>query len=170
MKDALSKEQEKQKFVIEPICTFEASGESMIDQRFFLCKTCGVNQDGQMVEGFCEACARKCHKGHDIYSPSQGLVPSFCDCPGSGKCNCNKHEDHLKCTGEITNGTPTNQPMYQCKDCKILGDSYICQSCAINHHHGHKLIYKYKVKNAVCCNYHPAWFFFILKNYFIYTH
>lgn len=128
----------------------------MINQYFYICKTCGVNQHENNVEGCCQVCANRCHKGNELQKLSNKLVPSFCDCPGSGKCTCNKHEENLKCTGEITNGKPAKQPMYQCDDCGINGNSYICQSCAINHHHGHKLTYKYKVKNAVCCNYKPT--------------
>lgn len=142
-------------FQIEPICTFEVSGETMINQRFFLCRTCGINQNDNNVEGCCEVCAYRCHKGHDVFCPS-GIVPSFCDCPGSGKCTCNKHETNQKCTGEITNGVPACQPMYQCKDCEINGNSYICQNCAINLHKGHNLTFKYKVKKAICCHYKPS--------------
>lgn len=155
--DILEARKKEEPFVIEPICTFEASGEAMINQCFSLCRTCGVNMDEENVEGCGEVCAHRCHIGHDIYRPrGKTPVPSYCDCPGSGKCTCNKHDADLKCTGEITKGTPVTQPMYQCEDCGISGDSYLCQSCAINHHHGHKLTFKYKVKNGVCYNYYPS--------------
>lgn len=70
--------------------------------------------DEENVEGCGEVCAHRCHIGHDIYRPrGKTPVPSYCDCPGSGKCTCNKHDADLKCTGEITKGTPVTQPMYQ---------------------------------------------------------
>lgn len=130
---------------IEPICTVAATGSNYIDQRFYHCRTCNIIGDC----GVCEVCARNCHKGHDIYIGDDALE-SYCDCKDCCNCKCLPKTKSFRCSFEITYGCPVEQPMFQCLDCNITNDEYICQSCAIKCHYGHKLKYFAKVKGKVC--------------------
>lgn len=40
--------------------------------------------------------------------------------------------------------------MYQCKDCHIVGNLYLCQNCAIKCNFGHNLMYVGILKNKIC--------------------
>lgn len=131
---------------IEPVCTAAASGTKYICQKFYKCRTCNITGNS----GFCEVCAKCCHKGHDVYL-NVSSTSSYCDCPDLCRCKCMPSKtDGLRCSFETTYGCPIEQPMYQCSDCHITGDYYICQNCAIKCHHGHKLSYFPKVKDKVC--------------------
>lgn len=129
---------------IEPICTFFASGDKCIDQKVYQCRTCGTNENINL----CETCAHVCHKGHDVF-----LVESSnnfsCDCQKISKCKCLLTAD-VKCTYELTYSVPIDQPMFQCIDCHVIGDDYICQNCAARCHYGHNLKYFGNIKNQVC--------------------
>jgi len=61
----------------------------------FTCDTCSVNAKGEFVDGtvFCEYCALKCHKGHNV---KKALVEGdlYCDCPE--KCR-DKHKKEDIC-------------------------------------------------------------------------
>lgn len=66
-----------------PICTFLLSGEKMISQRAYRCKTC--NQVGNVT--ICEACAKVCHAGHDLELTTYDV--SYCDCgAGNESAHC----------------------------------------------------------------------------------
>lgn len=131
---------------IDNYCTFASSGPKYINQRFYCCKTCKIIGN----KGICEVCARKCHKGHDV-SLKEKSKRSFCDCCKMCHCECIPPKSFpLRCSFEITYGTPIEQPMYQCVDCDITGDYYICQSCAIKCHNSHNLKYFDKVKGKHC--------------------
>lgn len=67
-------------------------------------------------------------------------------------CNCKRlpEIDEFRCTYEITYGVPIEQPMYQCKDCLIVGNLYLCQNFAIKCHFGHNLMYAGILKNKIC--------------------
>ena len=130
---------------IEGICTYFSAGPIPIFQKWFQCKTCHITEES----GFCEVCANRCHKGHDIYLVREG--PGFyCSCVEQSRCRCRPKTPDLRCTSEMTYGYPVDQPMYQCFDCKITGDKYICQHCAMKCHYAHKLRYIGIVKNQIC--------------------
>lgn len=64
-------------------CTAKFTGEKMVYQQFYHCKTCGLT--GNL--GCCEACIKKCHSGHEVYEGR--LEKCFCDCgTRSRKVNC----------------------------------------------------------------------------------
>jgi len=73
-------------------CTFVVTGTQMETQFFYYCKTCAIisshvtSLGGNITEsnGCCEACARICHKGHDVIKLSHNPCLSYCDC-GEGK-------------------------------------------------------------------------------------
>lgn len=130
---------------IEAICTYSATDKTYGIQKWYQCRTCNISGNC----GFCEICAKICHKGHDVVY--QGVSQGFyCDCPDLCKCVCMPKASDLRCTFEISYGTPIEQPMFQCLDCNITGDYYICQNCAIKCHNGHKLQYYANVKNKHC--------------------
>ena len=130
---------------IDPICTFAATGEKFITQNWYQCRTCKISGN----YGFCEICAKKCHNGHDVYLRSSN-ASFFCDCPSTHKCKCLVNKQNLRCTYDLTYGYPVEQPMYQCEDCHIIDDFFICQNCAIKCHKGHKLHFIGILKNKVC--------------------
>lgn len=133
---------------IEPLCTYLATGKHYIAQKSYECKTCGVTGH----YGVCEVCVNRCHKGHET-NLDQNWTSSnfFCDCPDFNCCKCTTPDPKkLKCSFDITYGCSINQPMYQCLDCEIIDDSYICQSCAINCHHEHNLRYCGMVNGKTC--------------------
>lgn len=66
------------------------------------------------------------------------------------KCQCINASNDLRCTSELTYGVPIEQPMYQCNDCHITENFFICQNCAIKCHHGHDLRFIGIVKDKVC--------------------
>ena len=64
-----------------PICTYNISKDTPIPQFSYICKTCGIEED----RAFCQACAKVCHKGHDI---QQVFLPeSICHC-GQNPLQC----------------------------------------------------------------------------------
>lgn len=131
---------------IECFCTSAASGTQYISQKSYFCKTCNITGDYCI----CEVCARTCHNGHDVIL-CKNSPTSYCDC--HDKCQCFKIPSKsfkFRCTFELTYGTPIEQLMYQCKDCHITGDYYICQNCAIKCHHRHNLKYCGIVKGKHC--------------------
>lgn len=134
---------------IEPFCTFSATGDKYIKQKLYDCLTCNLTLENGM--GICEACAKKCHKDHDIRFVS--VKPLFyCDCPAKCKCCCMPKTSDLICTSIENHNSPINQPMFYCKDCDSSCKFFICQNCAAKFHHGHDLIYLGIVEAKVCQN------------------
>lgn len=135
---------------IEPLCTRLATNKHYIKQKSYDCRSCHITYPN----GVCEVCVNRCHKGHETYFNQMSDEPFyefFCDCPDRKCCHCSSTDTKkLKCSFDITYGCSINQPMYQCRDCDITDDSYICQSCAINCHHGHNLHYCGMVKGKTC--------------------
>lgn len=131
---------------IDPLCTFSATGSMPIWQKSYECKTCHT-------AGFCEICANNCHQNHEISLIKDG-PGVFCRCGMNSKnCHCCPKTQNVKCTAEMTNGTTVDQPMYQCIDCRISGDNYVCQHCAMKCHYQHKLRYIGILKNKKCSCY-----------------
>lgn len=130
---------------IKHLCTFAATDETPGIQKCYQCRTCKITGD----DGFCEVCANNCHKGHNVYlkESSTGFI---CECHHLFDCKCLPKDDELQCTFDLTYGTMLDQPMFQCIDCNIIGDYYICQNCAIKCHHGHKLQYFENVIGKYC--------------------
>ena len=64
-------------------CTIADNGSVVFKQPWFYCKTCWPNDKNK---GCCIACAKRCHKGHDIRYC--GWCECYCDCPLSGQCEC----------------------------------------------------------------------------------
>lgn len=116
-------------------------------QKFYRCLTCNLTPMNSL--GVCEACARNCHKGHDIRF--SGIYTAFCDC--CKKCNCKlmKDAESLQCTSLKTHGKSINQPMFYCLDCDPRSMFLICQRCAVKFHH--ELKYLGVVESKVCNNY-----------------
>lgn len=137
---------------IKPFCTFAATGEKFIDQKYYRCNTCGLTAKKSL--GICEHCMKCCHKGHDVCLAfdADASVQSFCDCPGKCKCQCMPETNDLPCTAIETNGKPINQPMFYCNDCDESCELLICQNCAIKFHHGHQLVYLGIVESEICQN------------------
>ena len=67
-------------------CTYAMTGEQMITQELFTCRTCRF-QSGTCI---CASCAKICHAGHDVRS--LGFSQGFCDCGAGGlpgmRCKC----------------------------------------------------------------------------------
>ncbi|KAK8892334.1 perineurial glial growth [Tritrichomonas musculus] len=137
---------------IKLFCTFAATSEKFIDQKYYRCNTCGLSAKKSM--GICEHCMKCCHKGHDVCLAfdADASVQSFCDCPGKCKCQCMPETNDLPCTACETNGKPINQPMFYCNDCDKSCELLICQNCAIKFHHGHQLVYLGIVESEICQN------------------
>lgn len=62
-------------------CTFALSGEELVSQRVYECRTCGLT--GENGLGMCYGCASTCHAEHDV--DFLGFGRAFCDC-GHGGC------------------------------------------------------------------------------------
>lgn len=128
---------------IEGICTITATGDKKIWQKYYQCKTCNTS-------GFCELCSKACHNGHDVLLIKDG-TGCCCSCGTNEKqCLCLPKTQNLRCTAEMTYETAVDQPMYQCFDCDITGDNFICQHCAMKCHFQHRLRYVGIVKNKIC--------------------
>ena len=69
---------------IDQFCTRSLFGKSLINQKFFHCKTCNILNS----KGFCENCAKICHNGHELIY--KGNIKSFCDCSDFITCKCRK--------------------------------------------------------------------------------
>lgn len=135
---------------IKPFCTFSATGEKFINQKYYYCNTCSLT--AKECLGICEVCAKTCHKDHDVHIADYENIVSFCDCPGKCRCHCMPETNDLQCTSIETNGKRISQPMYCCNDCDDSGKLHICQNCAMKFHCGHKLTYLGIVDAKVCQN------------------
>lgn len=132
---------------ITPMCTCAVTQHKYIRQKWYHCRTCDLTGGN----GCCEYCANTCHKEHDVYYEyTSGSC--FCDCFDTGNCKLLPPTD-LRCTFEITGGVAVEQPMYQCDDCGITDDQYICQNCALSKHSGHSLSLAEDVHGKVCHHY-----------------
>lgn len=127
------------------ICSFQIMGTGYIKDQFYYCKTCGIVGDLLC----CQACAKYCHKDHEIEEASSNR-PAFCDCCTSGtKCMCRL----------VTNGSCTFQDqkenlfqkMYHCKTCKIIGDKCCCEACARICHVGHVVELVGEIEGTCAC-------------------
>lgn len=128
---------------INPLCTFAITGKRALLQKYYRCLTC-------KIEGICEICSEICHKDHDV-ELMENCKETFCNCGlNSKKCKCMSYKKLFACTAEITYGIPTDQPMYQCTDCNIEDNKYICQQCALKCHIRHKLKFVGFVKDSFC--------------------
>lgn len=134
---------------VVPYCTYAATANRHITQKWYYCKTCNLTK----LSGICENCALKCHKNHDVEFHSNSTY-FFCDCPDCCKCSIMPNEDEtFECCSKLANGNVIEQPMYQCKSCNILNNDYLCQNCAIKNHKGHDLIYNGLVNGHICKNF-----------------
>lgn len=71
-------------------CTLQFTGFSHspnTEQEMFICKTCSIDF-GRFL---CSACARTCHRGHDVVYIGTGR--GFCDCVVQGQCKLIGRED-----------------------------------------------------------------------------
>ena len=71
-------------------CTLQFTGFSHspdTEQEMYICKTCSIDF-GRFL---CSACARTCHKGHDVVYIGTGR--GFCDCTIQGQCMLIGRED-----------------------------------------------------------------------------
>ena len=102
---------------VKPFCTFSASGNKYINQKFYRCITCGFTAKNGF--GICENCVKCCHKGHNVSLAVEdgSLFKCFCDCPKECKCNCMPEKSDLPCTSLETPKKSINQPMYHCSAC-----------------------------------------------------
>ena len=73
----------------ENICTWVSTGESVVKQRMYDCKTCKSKNSGDV--GFCFSCLEHCHKGHDTMERQGSPLEAYCHC-GKGSydqpCSC----------------------------------------------------------------------------------
>ena len=65
--------------VAAPRCTFAKSGANYIQQQWYYCDTCDMDENSN--QGVCEACKDVCHKDHAVRAGRNSLF--YCDC-GSG--------------------------------------------------------------------------------------
>ncbi|KAK8876098.1 hypothetical protein M9Y10_006284 [Tritrichomonas musculus] len=138
------------------LCTYTNTGNKMVCQKFFTCKTCRFTED-QCV---CEVCARKCHTFHNI-SPL-GFKEGYCSC-GAGelrfRSQCNNKKLAQKpfvpgpCTINETGKYFKYQKFYKCLTCGFSENSGCCDACAKTCHLGHDLIYMGTVRSYCDCGY-----------------
>ena len=83
-------EQQLQKCVEQGICTYRATGSSLMRQRYYACLSCREFSVLQGNVGCCLSCSERCHKGHELVLREEG--PFYCDCAIGGfsnmKCAC----------------------------------------------------------------------------------
>ena len=118
-------------------CTFEKGSRGKI-QKMYQCRTCGIIRD----MGICEACARRCHKGHDIIEiPTEKLFN--CDCGQEcGKNACQCCDGRGVCVKKRLGTNLAECHVYCCKTCGMKDDVGICNVCAERCHQGHNLVDK----------------------------
>jgi hypothetical protein len=118
------------------VCTYVTHGKARISQPWYHCKTCNLIND----LGFCEACARCCHRGHDIF-PHRKAHRAICDC-GDGKCApclCLKPPPPVSatCTRARTGKCNCLQQSFECDTCHIDQGRSVCEVCIRTCHRGH---------------------------------
>lgn len=123
----------------------------MVYQQLYTCRTCHL-LNGECI---CEACAKKCHNGHDVFS--LGYNNGYCDC-GAGNiaqhCMCNKgifSNSVGSCTINTFGKKFAIQPFFRCLTCKFSFDEGCCEFCAKSCHLGHTLIYLGKFPSLCLC-------------------
>lgn len=83
-------EKQLQKCVEQGICTYRATGSSLMRQRYYACLSCREFSVLQGNVGCCLSCSKRCHKGHELVLREEG--PFYCDCAIGGfsnmKCSC----------------------------------------------------------------------------------
>lgn len=67
-----------QQAIAANVCTYAVTGPHYASQTWYQCYTCNLSGN----EGCCEACARVCHKGHQLSRPRTSSS-FYCDC-GAG--------------------------------------------------------------------------------------
>lgn len=125
-------------------CSFNLTGRAFARQDWYQCRSC---HDMSGRNGCCEACARTCHQGHDVFLKEVG-ASFFCDCGAKGKCRTLREqgvlEDHMAsggCSFELTGRRFVNQAWYTCKTCKLTDDEGCCAACAVRCHRGHDVVF-----------------------------
>ena len=136
--------------LVDGPCTYNRTHNHYVRQPFYDCVTCGLVNG----LGCCEACAKICHRGHQLVY--RGVLESFCDC-GEGKthscvhCKCLKvpanqapyvnqnAQQTSTCTFVRTGRNMVKQNLYTCVTCHFRLNQCICESCAKVCHHGHDL-------------------------------
>ena len=136
--------------LVDGPCTYNRTHNHYVRQPFYDCVTCGLVNG----LGCCEACAKICHRGHQLVY--RGVLESFCDC-GEGKthscvhCKCLKvpanqapyvnqnAQQTSTCTFVRTGRNMVEQNLYTCVTCHFRLNQCICESCAKVCHHGHDL-------------------------------
>ena len=102
--------------------------------RHWYCNTCGLTRkNGKCL---CDACAKICHKGHDLVVENRGKY--YCDCGnycGSSSCRCCEHKQVCSKVVYAKRGGQIEQRAWECLTCGTL----ICSSCKERCHIGHKL-------------------------------
>ena len=123
---------------IVTLCTAAQNGPRYIEQKWYQCKTCKLI--GKL--GCCEACARRCHQGHDcVYV---GVVEkAYCDC-GTGRapkpCSCLGNAATCNtCTYFYLGRQFIGQRFYQCLTCRLPDPMGCCEVCARVCHAGHNI-------------------------------
>ena len=92
-------------------CSYSSTGSKMARQHVYRCYTCKLTGD----KGCCSACARLCHKAHDV--SYFNAVDFYCDC-GIGmaqkKCSClaaARSSDSLDKISIITSSNPSSSSL-----------------------------------------------------------
>eukprot|EP01080_Neovahlkampfia_damariscottae_P001406 gene1406-12026_t len=66
------------------VCTLTTTGENYTVQKFYICKDCGLGEEGCSI---CESCINTCHSGHNTEYWATGEC--YCDCgSGEGTSTC----------------------------------------------------------------------------------
>ena len=126
---------DKSAICLNPVCSYAFHDKTMITQKWFHCRTCGLTAEKHL--GCCEACAYSCHRGHDVYFA--GSTECYCDCGDNrapNPCQCLPRHG---CTFFVTNQTAMRQQMFFCHTCALEGDRKVCAQCAMTCHKDHKL-------------------------------
>jgi len=93
------------------LCTFQVTGSTFAEQKWFLCKTCF---DDTKTKGICMACAQKCHKDHDVIFHESSEF--FCDCGDGDGCIATTGCDY-NCRCAVVGPPPNNN--CDCKEAQI---------------------------------------------------
>ncbi|OHT07850.1 hypothetical protein TRFO_23795 [Tritrichomonas foetus] len=124
---------------VGPFCTYQQFNRKYIHQKFYHCHTC--NLVGPL--GCCEACAKRCHIGHDVSEFSE-TVHCYCDCGANPDHKCiSCTPKHEVCTiSKFGDKNYVKQKWYYCLTCNLRDGLGCCEVCARNCHFGHKVIYQ----------------------------
>ena len=128
-------------------CSFGETGFKPVLHCIYHCIDCGIVGK----DGFCEACAKICHKGHKVKKDLE-FQNTICKChlmmPEGQQCISLTPE--LQCTEISHPDEYVSSKGYRCLDCEQNQGCYICEACKNACHRGHNVIFVGQLKNYFC--------------------